>query len=168
MVTALEVPADKLIEKLATYIKENIPEVKPPYWARFAKTGCFKEKPPQNPDWWYYRVASILRKLYKAGKPVGLTELRREYGGRKRRGSRPERSYRAPGNAIRKMLQQLEQAQLVRKTKGGRVLTPQGKALLDRISIEIMTELVKERPDLAKYLPPSLRLKAYPEQSGAS
>jgi small subunit ribosomal protein S19e len=168
MVTALEVPANMLIEKLAVYIKENIPEVKPPYWARFAKTGCFKEKPPQNPDWWYYRVASILRKLYKASRPVGLSELRREYGGRKRRGTRPERAYWAPGNAIRKILQQLEQAQLVRKTRGGRTLTPQGKALLDRIAIEVVLELAKEKPEIAKYLPLSLRLKISPEQSGGS
>lgn len=159
MVTALEVPADKLIAKLAVYIKENVPEVKPPVWAKFAKTGCFKESPPQNTDWWYYRVASILRKLYKAGKPVGLNELRREYGGRKRKGVAPERSYRAPGNAIRKMLQQLEQAQLVRKTREGRLLTPQGRALLDRIALEVLEDLTREQPELAKYLPHSLRLK---------
>lgn len=159
MVTALEVPADRLIVKLANYLKENVPEVKPLVWALFVKTGCFKERPPENPDWWYFRAASILRKLYKAGRPVGLSELRREYGGRKNRGSAPERTYRAPGNAIRKILQQLEQAQLVRKTKEGRVLTPQGKALLDRLALEVMLELVKENPELVKYLPPSLKLK---------
>ncbi len=159
MVTALEVPANRLIAKLASYLKENVPEVKPPTWSIFVKTGCFKEKPPEDPDWWYYRAASILRKLYKAGRPVGLSELRREYGGKKRRGSAPPRTYKAPGNAIRKILQQLEQAQLVKKTREGRILTPQGRALLDRIAIEILMELVKERPELAKYLPPSIRLK---------
>ncbi|MEM1761547.1 MAG: 30S ribosomal protein S19e [Desulfurococcaceae archaeon] len=159
MVTALEVPADALIAKLAAYIKENIPEIRPPSWTKFAKTGCFREKPPQNPDWWYYRAASILRKLYKAGRPVGLSELRREYGGRKRRGVAPERAYKAPGNAIRRILQKLEQDQLVRKTREGRVLSPQGKALLDRMAFEILEELTKERPELVKYLPPLVRLK---------
>jgi SSU ribosomal protein S19E len=139
MVTALEVPADKLIEKLASYLKENVPEVKPPSWVQFVKTGCFKEKPPEDPDWWYYRAASILRKLYKAGKPVGLSEFRKEYGGRKRRGGRPERSYWAPGNSIRKILQQLEQStnSLGELGRGGS-LTPQGKALLDRLAIEVL------------------------------
>jgi small subunit ribosomal protein S19e len=159
LVTALEVPADRLIERLARYLKENVPEVRPPYWALFVKTGCFKEKPPENPDWWYFRAASILRKLYKAGRPVGLSELRREYGGRKRRGVRPERTYRAPGNAIRKILQQLERAQLVRRTKQGRVLTPQGRALLDRIALNVFMEVARENPELVKYAPPSIRLK---------
>lgn len=168
MVTALDVPANTLIERLANYIKENIPEVKPPSWARFVKTGSFKERPPESPDWWYYRAASILRKLYRAGAPVGLSELRREYGGRKRRGGRPERTIRAPGGAIRKILHQLEQAQLVKKTRHGRILTPQGRALLDRLAIEIMIELSAERSELAKYLPPSIRQKVLPEQSGSS
>lgn len=156
MVTALEVPADRLIERLAQYLKENVPEVKPPAWAPFVKTSSHKERPPDNPDWWYYRAASILRKLYKCSEPMGLTDFMREYGGRKNRGSRPERTVRAPGNAIRKILQQLEAARLVRKVRNrGRVLTPQGRALLDRIAAEIMKELVKENPELAKYAPAS-------------
>jgi len=158
MVTALEVPADRLIQKLAVYLKDNVPEITPPKWALFVKTGCFKEKPPEDPDWWYYRAASILRKLYKAGRPVGLSELRREYGGRKNRGSKPERAYRAPGNAIRKILQQLEAAQLIKKTREGRVLTPQGRALLDRLAVEIALEYARENPEYAKYLSPALRL----------
>ncbi|MCC6043357.1 MAG: 30S ribosomal protein S19e [Desulfurococcaceae archaeon] len=168
MVTALEVPADKLIEKLASYLKENVPEVKPPSWVQFVKTGCFKEKPPEDPDWWYYRAASILRKLYKAGKPVGLSEFRKEYGGRKRRGGRPERSYWAPGNSIRKILQQLEQAQLVRRTREGRILTPQGKALLDRLAIEVLVDVAREKPELAKYLPESIQVKILGSTSGGS
>jgi len=158
MVTALEVPADRLIQKLAVYLKENVPEVNPPKWALFVKTGCFKEKLPENPDWWYYRAASILRKLYKASGPVGLSELRREYGGRKNRGSMPERTYRAPGNAIRKIFQQLEAAQLVKKTREGRVLTSQGRALLNRAALEISLEYARENPEYAKYMSPSLRL----------
>lgn len=166
MVTALEVPAEILIPRLAMYIKENIPEVKPPPWSPFVKTGCFKEKPPADPDWWYCRAASILRKLYKAGSPVGLSELRREYGGRKRRGVRPSRTYRAPGSIIRRILHQLEQAQLVKRTKEGRVLTSQGRALLDRIALEALIDVAKERPEFVKYLPPSAKLRL--SQSGAT
>ncbi|MCY0868847.1 MAG: 30S ribosomal protein S19e [Desulfurococcus sp.] len=153
MVTALEAPASKLIEKLAEYLKKEVPEVKPPEWSIFAKTGPHKEKPPSNPDWWYYRAASILRKLYKAGEPVGLTKLRREYGGRKNRGVRPERSVEASGKAIREILKQLERAQLVRRTRKGRILTPQARSLMDRLAFEIMVEESRENPELAKYLP---------------
>ncbi len=160
MVTALEVPADRLIERLAVYLKNNVPQVKPPEWAYFVKTGAHKEKPPSDPDWWYYRAASILRKLYKSSEPIGIETFRTIYGGRKNYGSAPEHFVKGSGSIVRKILQQLEQARLVRKVRGrGRILTPQGRALLDRIAFEIMIELVKEQPELAKYLPVNIRNK---------
>ncbi len=160
MVTALEVPADKLIERLALYLKNNVPQVKPPEWAYFVKTGAHKEKPPSDPDWWYYRAASILRKLYKSSEPIGIETFRTIYGGRKNYGSAPEHFVKGSGSIARKILQQLEQARLVRKVRGkGRILTPQGRALLDRLAFEIMIELVKEQPELAKYLPVNIRNK---------
>ncbi len=160
MVTALEVPADKLIQKVAEYLKENIPQVKPPEWAFYVKTGAHKEKPPENPDWWHYRAASILRKLYKSSEPIGIETFRTIYGGRKNYGSAPEHFVKGSGSIVRKILQQLEQAKLVRKVRGrGRTLTPQGRALLDRIAFEVMLELVKENPELAKYLPESVKAK---------
>ncbi len=160
MVTALEVPADRLIERLASYLKNNVPQVKPPEWAYFVKTGAHKEKPPSDPDWWYYRAASILRKLYKSSEPIGIETFRTIYGGRKNYGSAPEHFVKGSGSIVRKILQQLEQARLVRKVRGkGRILTPQGRALLDRLAFEIMIELVKEQPELVKYLPVNIRNK---------
>ncbi len=162
MVTALEVPADKLIERLAEYLKENVPEVKPPEWAFYVKTGSHKEKPPESPDWWYYRAASILRKLYKSSGPIGIETFRTIYGGRKNYGSAPEHFVKGSGSIVRRILQQLEKAKLVRKVKGkGRVITPQGRALLDRLAYEVMIDLVREEPELAKYLPESVRAKVF-------
>ncbi len=155
MVTVRDVPADLLIERLAKYLKEH-KIVNPPHWAMFVKTGSHKERVPDNPDWWYYRAASILRKLYLAEGPIGIETFRVIYGGLKRRGSAPPHFRKAGGCHIRKILQQLEAAGLVQKTPKGRVLTPQGRALLDRIAWEIFKELVKVRPELAKYGPPSL------------
>ncbi|MEM4452860.1 MAG: 40S ribosomal protein S19, partial [Thermosphaera sp.] len=65
----------------------------------------------------------------------------------------------APGNAIRKILQQLESAGLVKRTRRGRVLTPQGKALLDRLAYDVLVEEARVNPELAKYLPESGRVK---------
>ncbi len=67
MPTAFEVPANDLIDKLAKHLKENVSEISPPTWSEFAKTGAHKERPPQDPDWWYMRCASLLRKLYVHG-----------------------------------------------------------------------------------------------------
>ncbi len=152
MVTALEVPADLLIERLAEKLRK-MPQIRPPAWAYYAKTGAHKERPPEDPEWWYYRAASLLRKLYKRGTPVGLERLRTAYGGRVNRGVAPEHFAKAGGSAIRKVLQQLERAGLVRRVRGkGRVLTDKGRSLLDNTAYEIMKELAEKNPSLRKYL----------------
>ncbi len=144
MVSVKEVPADKLIERLTNYIKENVPEVQPPEWSRYVKTGMSRQRPPDDPDWWYVRAASILRKIYLYG-PLSIGDLRRMYGGRKDRGVKPEHTYPAGGAIIRNILHQLEAAGLLEKTKKGRVLTSKGRSLLDKLSAEIKKELGMKR-----------------------
>lgn len=153
MVIAIQVPADRLIMELARYLKEKVSEVKPPEWTIYVKTGPHKEKIPENPEWWYLRCASILRKLYVQGKPVGIESLRTAYGGRKNYGVSPEHFIKGSGSIIRKALQQLEKAGLVSKvpTKG-RTLSPKGRSLLDKLANKIMRELAKNNRELEKYL----------------
>jgi len=156
MPTPYDVPPDKLIERLARYLKREVEAVRPPEWAIFVKTGSHVQRPPQDPDWWYVRCASLLRKLYIHG-PIGVERLRSMYGGRKDRGHKPEHHRKAGGSIIRKALQQLEAAGLVQKVtdaKGhviGRTLTPEGRSLLDRIATEVKRELEKVMPELKKY-----------------
>ena len=156
MPTPYDVPPDKLIERLARYLKREVEAVRPPEWAIFVKTGSHVQRPPQDPDWWYVRCASLLRKLYIHG-PIGVERLRSMYGGRKDRGHRPEHHRKAGGSIIRKALQQLEAAGLVQKVtdaKGhviGRALTPEGRSLLDCIATEVKRELEKVMPELRKY-----------------
>jgi SSU ribosomal protein S19E len=153
VVNALEVPADLLIERVAEKLRKSYSQIKPPQWAFLAKTGVSREKPPSDLNWWYIRAASILRKLYKSGEPVGIETFRVIYGGRQRRGSAPPHRRKGSGSVIRKILQQLEEAGLVEKAPGrGRVLSPRGRSLLDTTAREVMEELVKVRPELAKYL----------------
>ena len=148
MTTAYDVPAEVLIGKLSSYIKENIKEVTPPEWAAHVKTGSHVERVPQVPDWWYVRTASILRKLYMNG-PVGVQRLRKEYGGRKRKGDAPAHHRKAGGSIIRSSLQQLEKAGLVDKVeKSGRVASKKGRSLLDAMSTQIKKDLERERPEL--------------------
>ncbi|BES80628.1 30S ribosomal protein S19e [Pyrodictium abyssi] len=152
MVTALEVPADLLIERVAQKLKQ-MPQIRPPAWAYYVKTGVHKERPPEDPEWWYYRAASILRKLYKRGTPVGIERLRTAYGGRVNRGVAPEHFAKGSGSIVRKILQQLERAGLVVKVRGkGRTLSPRGRSLLDNTAYEIMKELAEKNPALKKYL----------------
>ena len=141
MVSVKEVPADLFIGRLAEKLKEELREVvTPPPWAIYVKTGVSRERPPDNTDWWYYRAASILRKLYIAGEPIGVGRFRTIYGGRKRRGVAPPHFRKAGGSIIRKILKQLEKAGLVSRTRRGRILTPKGISYLDSVALEVFRE----------------------------
>ena len=138
MTTVYDVPADKLIIKAAAELKEK-PEITPPAWAAFAKTGAHKEMPPEDPDWWYIRAAAVLRRVYVDG-PVGVERMRSVYGGKKDRGSKPSKTVKGSGSVLRKSLQQLEAAGYVRHGKDGRSVTPQGASFLDGIAHSITTD----------------------------
>ena len=151
MITPHDVPASKFIEKVAKYLKDNVDAVTPPPWASVAKTGSHTEKQPQNPNWWYTRSASILRKVYVHG-PIGIEKLRSDYGGRKGFRVTPNHASKAGGNNIRKILQQLETAELVQTaTPRGRRMSPKGRKLLQEIADDLHKELTKTNPELTKY-----------------
>lgn len=151
MPTPYDVPASVLIEKLAEHLKDNVDGMVPPVWVPFVKTGSHVSRPPQNPEWWYARCASLLRKIYLNG-PIGIQHLRSEYGGRIDRGVRPEHARRSGGSIIRKAIQQLEAAELVEPLRNrGRIVTREGRRLLDKLSTEIKKDLEKKLPELKKY-----------------
>ncbi len=139
MVNIYDVDTIRLIEKTSEELKK-VNEIKAPEWAKFVKTGHFKQRPPISRDWWYFRIASLLRKIYVHG-PVGVNKLKRDYGGKKRRGYKPPHFYRGSGSIIRKGLQQLEKAGFIKQVevKGhkGRAITPAGKSFLDKLANQI-------------------------------
>lgn len=134
MPTIYDVSPNDLILKVAEELK-GMPEMKPPEWADYVKTGMHKERPPIDEDWWYIRAAAVLRSVAKLG-PVGVSKLRTKYGGRKNRGHKPDKFYRGSGNILRKVLQQLEKAGLLEYKKDGvrkgRIITGKGRSLLDK------------------------------------
>lgn len=151
MPTPYDVPPAILIERLAKYLKDNVDAIRPPEWTPYVKTGAHAERPPQNPDWWYIRCASLLRKVYVMG-PIGIEHLRSKYSGRKNMGVRPEHARKGGGAIIRRALQQLEKAGFIETVRGrGRVTTPEGRKLLDSLAAEIKKELEKNIPELTKY-----------------
>ena len=126
--------------KLAEALKK-VPEFKEPEWIAFVKSGSAKERPIEDPDFWYKRSASILRQIYKK-KLVGVNRLRTKYGSKKNRGFKPERFQRAGGKIIRTILQQADKAGFteiaqdikgVRKKKPGRQLTQKGKEFMEGV-----------------------------------
>ena len=133
-----DMPANEYNNKLAEALK-NIPEIKPPEWSFFVKSGVAKKRPTDEEDFWHKRTASILRQIY-LNKIVGVSRLRTRYGSKKNRGMKPERFRKASGKMIRTMLQQAEAAGLLEKflevVKGkrlGRQLTAKGKEFLEGV-----------------------------------
>lgn len=136
-----DVPARFLMETVSKDLKEK-KTVHEPAFAPFVKTGAQADRAPQDPDWYYTRCASILYRVLKDG-PVGTESLRTYYGGRKNRGAKPHKHYKAGGKIIRLALQQLEKATLIKKgDKGGRTITPKGQKYLNDMS-RIASEAAK-------------------------
>ena len=136
-----ELSAQEYNLKLAEALKK-IPEFKAPEWVQFVKSSASKERPIDDPDFWYKRAASILRQIYKKD-IVGINRLRTRYGSRKNRGMRPEKFIRGSGKIIRTILQQSDAAELtkiiktikgIKGKKSGRQLTQRGKSFMEEIN----------------------------------
>jgi small subunit ribosomal protein S19e len=149
MTTVYDIPADMLIRQAAEEMKKN-PQIQPLDWAAFAKTGVHKEMPPEDPDWWYIRAASVLRRVYIDG-PVGTQRMRTFYGGKRDRGSNPYQFRKGSGSILRKILQQLEGAGYVARNKEGRKVTPAGRSFLDGVANSLKPQVVETVPGLTKY-----------------
>jgi small subunit ribosomal protein S19e len=135
-----ETNAQEYNSKLAEALK-GISEFEAPEWSAFVKSGPAKDRPAEDPDFWYKRAASILRQIYKMG-IVGTNRLRTKYGSKKNRGFKPEEFRKASGKIIRTILQQSDAAGLteiakdirgVRSKRPGRQLTEKGKKLLESV-----------------------------------
>jgi len=149
--TPHNIPSTIFIEHLAKYIKDNIDQVQPPPWAPMAKTSSHTQRQPEDPDWWFTRTASILRKIYIHG-PIGIEHLRADYGGRTGGKVSREHARKGGGSNIRKIMQQLETAGLVEHSKDkGRTITKEGRRTLDKLARDIQEELEKKQPEIKKY-----------------
>lgn len=142
---SLSVDANQLIELVAKEL-HSIPQIKPPEWAPFVKTGRHKERPPSRNDWWHVRAAAVLRTVARLG-PVGTSKLRTKFGGKHSRGHKPERFARGSGSIIRKAMQQLEKAGLIKQAvKGvhkGRVITQKASAMLNAAALRVKKDTHK-------------------------
>jgi len=155
MAAIYDVDPSELIERAAIELKK-IESIMPPEWAIFAKTGVSKERPPAKEDWWYMRAASVLRAVYKLG-PIGVSKLRTRYGGKKNRGAAPGHFYKASGNILRKILQQLEKEGFIKKVeKGvhkGREITPKGEKFLNDLAKNLKSSEPKAKEPKHEKIP---------------
>eukprot|EP00475_Leptophrys_vorax_P038512 TRINITY_DN6810_c0_g1_i1.p1 TRINITY_DN6810_c0_g1~~TRINITY_DN6810_c0_g1_i1.p1 ORF type:complete len:148 (+),score=51.45 TRINITY_DN6810_c0_g1_i1:65-508(+) len=133
--TVKDVPAEVFVETLAQHFKKS-DKFKIPAWADIVKTASWKELPPSNPDWFYVRAAAIARRIYV--RPSSVGGLSKTFGGRKRRGSRPNRHADASEGVIRRIIQQLDAAGITAiHENGGRRITSAGQKELDTVAGKI-------------------------------
>lgn len=150
MTTVFDVPAPAVIAEAAKAL-HSVKAIEIPEWAPFVKTGVHTEKPPVQEAWWHTRVAAVLRKVYTEG-PIGTETLRAHFGGYRDRGNRPNRAVKGSGSIARTALQQLEAAGLVQTVQAkGRVVTAQGRSLMDNAAHTARATVQKAVPALKKY-----------------
>ena len=108
-------------------------------WVDTVKTSPSKELPPQSPDWYYTRAASVARHIYLR-KHVGVGRLRKVHGSTKNRGSRPSHHVDASGSVDRKVMQSLEKIGILEQDeeRGGRRISQAGQRDLDRIALQTL------------------------------
>ncbi len=140
MISGFDVDQKKLVRGLAdVMMKKGL--LKPPEWARFVKTSPAKDRPPEQNDWWFLRGSSILRRMYMNRKPMGVNRIRRIYGDKEKNRYSGQHFRPASGAITRKILQQLEGAELIKSVKvknhAGRVITPKGIALVDSVAKDL-------------------------------
>ncbi len=133
MANIFDVKGSAVVKLAAERLKEKI---KKPQYMEYVKSGANKERDPHDPDFWYVRSASILRQVYMNG-PIGVERLRTRYGSRKEHTVHRRHMVKAGGSIIRDSMQALEKVGMVKNTKSGRVITPQGKSFLDKIAKEV-------------------------------
>lgn len=138
--TVKDVDQEKIVQGVALFLKKS-GKLKVPDNMDIVKTSKAKELSPSSPDWFYVRCASILRRMYHSS-PIGVGGVKKIYGGRHRKGTKPSRFCRADGAVARRALQALEHIKLIEKhADGGRKLTAQGQRDLDRIASQIVASV---------------------------
>lgn len=142
----------QFISALAAKLRSSYPQLTPPSWAKFVKTCPARLGPPTDPDWWYTRSASIMRKLALKGS-MGLRDFEVNYGGKASTGRKPEKFVPAAGGHVRRILKSLELAGLVeRDAKKMRVLSMQGYVLTRKVADELLSSAVSKEPLLSLYV----------------
>ena len=87
---------------------------------------------------YYIRAAAMARRVYlRSG--IGVGAFKRIFGGRKMRGTRPEKFMTGSGSICRHILKELESLKIIEKVPNskGRRITPQGQRDLDSIAGQI-------------------------------
>jgi small subunit ribosomal protein S19e len=140
--TLRDIPASIFISVYANYLK-NSGQVQFPSWINISKSGSHKTFSPHDPDWIFFRLASLVRKIYVNG-GQGIGNLRKKYGGKKRRGSKPAKKKNSGGKIIRLAFKELERLKIIEKdSEGKRYISRKARKDIDLRSKKIFLTMDK-------------------------
>jgi len=137
--TLKDVPAQQFIGALAEHLKKS-GKFELPDWHDIVKTSVGRELAPLDPDWYYVRAASLLRRVYLRG-GTGVGGFAKVYGSSNRITTSRPHFTRAARGLIRHILKQLEGEDLIGKKKDqkGRFLTQKGRKDLDTLAGQVLS-----------------------------
>lgn len=148
MVNFKDIPPEMLIREISNRLSKEIQE---PKWTKDVKTGQHKERGPYEANWYYIRVASILRKI-AVNSPIGIERLAAEYGGKVDRGSKAHHAGKGSRKVIRSAVQDLEKLGYILKSKKGRSISSMGAKMLNSAALTASAGLKEKVPAIEKYL----------------
>ncbi len=144
--TIRDVAANKWIRAMAQHLKQE-GKLFVPNCTEIVKQSHGNDRAPQNPDWFYYRCAAVLRRIYvRPG--TGYGGLSKAFAIKKNNGSNREHTVRAARGMLHWACRSLEGLKLIAKGKSsGRVITKEGKKRADTVAFNV---LIRRKPATGK------------------
>ena len=116
--TLRDIPASVFISTYGNFLKSS-GQIQLPSWIEIIKSGPHKIYSPSSNDWIYSRLASLVRRIYING-GQGVGKLKKIFGGKKKRGTKPSVKKHSGGKIIRLALRELERLKIIEKNSTGR------------------------------------------------
>lgn len=138
MESAYRVQAAPLLSAIVDTLKANY-EITMPKNHDLIKTGSGRVHAPENADWFYHRVAAILRQVMCKGR-VSLKGLAYRFGNRKNRGVRPSKFARSSLFVNESAIKELEKIGFIKFQPEGSILTPAAREVLGELIEKIQAE----------------------------
>ena len=134
--TVRDVSANKWVRAMAGHLKQS-GKLFVPNCTELMKQCNANQRAPQNPDWYFYRCAAVLRRVYcRPG--TGYGGMGKAFGMLKNNGSRPEKTVKALRGLLHWACRSLEGLKLIQKGKEqGRILTREGRRACDTIAFNV-------------------------------
>lgn len=127
-----------LVKAIAEALKQN-DQVELPKNHDLIKSGHGRQYSPEDADWFYVRMASIVRQTMCKGK-VSLKGLAFRYGNRKNRGVRPTKFAMSSNFVNGSAIDQLKKIGWINYAQKDNILTEKAKIVLKEIIEKINEE----------------------------